>query len=159
MNHTQQIWEYITSPTWWFGVVFVSFFVNLLSAYSKPKIDGIFRQRSEKRQKRTTEEKKKFEDLVSMLKGAPERQAVYAARTNFFLLMSIGYDLAAVFVLVGLALLAGIQQEDVISVPVGVITISGGILCLFCVILGYHGFSVAIDRNRALRAAIDENER
>ena len=56
--------EFVTnvySPSWWIGVVLVSFLINLASAYAKPSLDRLWARYSERRRSQLEQNREKLD--------------------------------------------------------------------------------------------------
>lgn len=61
----------ISSPSWWFGVVIVSFLINLGSAYAKKQLDRTLARFSARKRNKLEQ---KQHDLISMLETAKRQK-------------------------------------------------------------------------------------
>ena len=68
--------EFVTnvcSPSWWIGVVLVSFLINLASSYAKPSLDRLWARYSARRRSQLEQNREKLDrqlaDIMSMPDG------------------------------------------------------------------------------------------
>ena len=61
----------LASPGWWFGVVIVSFLINLAAAYAKPIIDRAFSKLSERRRHKLEKANLQAEQQILDIKHTP----------------------------------------------------------------------------------------
>jgi hypothetical protein len=62
----------LKSPGWWFGVVLVSFLINLASAYAKPLIDRCMSRVSDRRRKKLELAKSELEREAKIAERRPD---------------------------------------------------------------------------------------
>ena len=77
-----EILKTITSPSWWIGVVGVSFVVNILSAYAKSPFDSLLGSISRHWQQRSESSRKRRNAQISMLRSSQHLQLIYLAREH-----------------------------------------------------------------------------
>jgi hypothetical protein len=62
----------IYSPSWWIGVVLVSFLINLASAYSKPSLDRLWARYSARRRSQLERTREKVDQQVADIMSMPD---------------------------------------------------------------------------------------
>jgi hypothetical protein len=67
--------EFVTnvySPSWWIGVVLVSFLINLASAYAKPSLDRLWARYSARRRSRLEQDREKLDRQLAGIMSMPD---------------------------------------------------------------------------------------
>ncbi len=62
----------IYSPSWWIGVVLVSFLINLASAYAKPSLDRLWARYSARRHSQLERNREKLDRQVADIMSMPD---------------------------------------------------------------------------------------
>jgi hypothetical protein len=67
--------EFVTnvySPSWWIGVVLVSFLINLASAYAKPSLDRLWARYSARRRSQLEQNREKLDRQFADIMSTPD---------------------------------------------------------------------------------------
>ena len=75
----EELLRNVSSPSWWVGVVIVGILINLISAYLKPRIDGIASKLSTRRRNQVAADQEFRKAAVERLKADPHEQLMAAA--------------------------------------------------------------------------------
>ena len=118
-----EILRSISSPSWWLGVVVVSFIINLASAYAKPLLDRILVRISSHRRHKL---ESAHQELIEQLRAAE-------GRPNGVVLLSI-QELKLV-VVGAFAMVLCILVILTIALPIVDMPISLAVLVLLCLII------------------------
>lgn len=133
----------VTSLAWWFGVVGVSFAINLLSAYAKSPIDTILSGVSLRWQKRSERTRSIREAKIKMLRSNPRLQAIFLAREQRRRNEEIVWLLFAVvftILLIGTKILdrLKIETNDPLAAPIFFYFLTGFVALSIIFALGSH---------------------
>ena len=143
----KEIFEQITSPTWWVTVVIVGILINLASAYLKDPTDRIASRFSSARREQSAKRLNQRKEKIEYLASNPSEIPIAA-------MQEIRYRIRAMFAFIGLlgffAIgLAGFKNsEDPKVGGVGVISSTAFLMGFACCTLGVHfqGRAVSIER-------------
>lgn len=80
----------ISSPSWWVGVVIVGILINLISAYLKPRIDGIVSKFSTRRRNQLAADREFRKATVERLRADPHEQVMAVASELRWRMRSLG---------------------------------------------------------------------
>ena len=92
--------KFLTSPSWWIGVVLVSLLINLASAYIKSPLDGFLSNVSRRWSERSARSKQKRAALVASLAADKHKQLLYLAEESRCRFRELLWVALAIFLLV-----------------------------------------------------------
>jgi hypothetical protein len=95
-----EIWKYVSSPTWWLSVVIVSVFTSVLGAYFKTYLDKFFSFISVSLRQKTADSTRQRQELIDALRADRHEQIL-------FVILNLAQRIAGVFYL---AAALGIQS-------------------------------------------------
>jgi hypothetical protein len=85
----ERIIDDIKQPSWWFTVVIIGLAINILAAYLKPAIDKIFGKISARRREKNLENRKRKEELISLLLQNPLKILEYKLDLVYFSILLV----------------------------------------------------------------------